>query len=785
MANPSIFAAFERMWQHIVVKIDEKTNWNEIGDKPFYDDRKSEEVFNSSVSFANTFNGYVGTNIVDSNFANIIVNNVGSNLEVLLNDKTYMCDIKKIEYTPTPDYSMTIYYAGDGDAIAAVLSDQTLLDIAESTDDPFCILLTDGSLIMMHEGNERITANVSIKFESGELKQLDEKFIPNFEETTKYTHLVNGVYTSESLYGANTIADDSVAIPVLKHGQKVRVLYEDVEYNLEVYLYEDEVFRDNITFIGNKALYSSIMGDENELLVDTGEPFVIIGSDTDEMFLVMFTEEPTVNNHIIISIAEQCKQLKPEYLPEHKHSWDDSGESYIENIEIFNKTVSLEEWYEGVYGESYGVSVGIEKGFKYEVIYGDETYILTSQTYKNDYGDYFYIGGSIDENGDMDFSGCPFIIMSSAKQTNMSITSLVIYANSEGSKNVCIIKKKESVAKIPDKYLLQSDWNQNDDLKGDYIKNKPFYSYNEYQLLIDEDSIYFDNASEDTGISGTYVAEVHSYAIEEGLEYKVVWNNETYLVKAKMYDGFGVCIGNINTDNEKIDFSKYPFFIVSPLYYSAVGSYFFIYTNSGEINSVHISTTKEVVNKIHDKYLPQVDWEENNKTKGTYVLNKPFGEYYTGQSRELFNVELTELEAYGDECWAYFEPVALEIGKSYTVTINGVEYKNLICREIEGDPTVGLDYMYDYTSNSDIPFTLFYMESLNETAIGINDFTGDAIHLIIAEDEIRTKTIDEKYIPDMTSVVMVSPNGSRFSVAIGDDGVLSITPLYHKGGLIQ
>lgn len=98
-----------------------------------------------------------------------------------------------------------------------------------------------------------------------------------------------------------------------------------------------------------------------------------------------------------------------------------------------------------------------------------------------------------------------------------------------------------------------------------------------------------------------------------------------------------------------------------------------------------------------------------------------------------------------------FEEKALEIGTVYNFTLDGTEYRDLVCFDDDGYPTIGAPYEEFNNGTSAIPFNVsssFYAGQ-TETWAGIRGT--EASHDIkLTKPGIVVKTLDEKYLPEGT-----------------------------------
>ena len=330
---------------------------------------------------------------------------------------------------------------------------------------------------------------------------------------------------------------------------------------------------------------------------------------------------------------------------------------------------------------------------------------------------------------------------------------------------------------IESKYAphFQADWNENDKYDISYIRNRPFSSHIEDIVVIDNAQIEF---TAEEGVENLFFGNINTDNIlDNKLEYKIVWNGETYYTKPYVLNGMSTLGAEIiNPATMTIDFSKYPFMI--GIYESSPKSatpysngIAFIYTNSSETTTLSITAEKEIVNKIPDKYIPQPNWGETDKSKASYIANKPFGDKIIN---ETVIVEQTEVEI-NNGYVNIPKPLNIEIGKTYHVTLNGIVYTCVAWGGSYGSIYIGNGSLDDYNGKGeDVPFVIYTYQGDEFYLTVVEDGT---YILKISEGTVETTPINERYIPDMTSLVLLSPNGTRFSITVGDDGVLSATEI--------
>ena len=149
------------------------------------------------------------------------------------------------------------------------------------------------------------------------------------------------------------------------------------------------------------------------------------------------------------------------------------------------------------------------------------------------------------------------------------------------------------ISRFPGGGGVQPDWNQNDEIAADYIKNRPFYTGDPVEtVLVEESTVTFD------GINSLYVAEIRSsFEATVGETYKVYWDGAAY--ECACVNFAGGTIGNLSIIEAGPDTGE-PFVMGI-----ANGERIQIVTaDTSASHTVSISATVVPVVKIDAKYLP-------------------------------------------------------------------------------------------------------------------------------------------------------------------------------------
>lgn len=175
---------------------------------------------------------------------------------------------------------------------------------------------------------------------------------------------------------------------------------------------------------------------------------------------------------------------------------------------------------------------------------------------------------------------------------------------------------------------------------------------------------------------------------------------------------------------------------------------------------------------IDQKYLPEHTHSFNDLT------DKPFYDSRT-ETEIISETTIAEFEEYDTNLYGYKIRVTdmetFGIGETYTVVWDGVTYENIQTVDYYGIGLIGSTYNDFVNGDNTYPF-------------GIDvEFTGD-LDIVVMTNDNRShtfkvtkvvgdlKTIDSKYLPkelEATALILSSPNGTRFEITVGDDGVLT------------
>lgn len=210
-----------------------------------------------------------------------------------------------------------------------------------------------------------------------------------------------------------------------------------------------------------------------------------------------------------------------------------------------------------------------------------------------------------------------------------------------GNHTISISKTETIIKKIPKEYLpddigsgssVQPDWNQDDDMADDYIKNRPFYDRKASARLLNGTFNF-------TSDNNLYIAKpTFEYDFIIGETYTVKFDGRTYRCNAIKINDYWYALGNLSLINMGENTNE-PFVIEKQ------SSGYSIKTNISKSNiSVEVTGNAMIATKIPERYLPdnisvQSDWNQTNIYDKSYIKNKPnvIGAKGTGLYSEIFN----------------------------------------------------------------------------------------------------------------------------------------------------
>ena len=225
----------------------------------------------------------------------------------------------------------------------------------------------------------------------------------------------------------------------------------------------------------------------------------------------------------------------------------------------------------------------------------------------------------------------------------------------------------------PPQSSAQPDWNQNDDTKPDYVKNRPFYTGDLVEtVLVEESTISFADQG-----NGSYGAQVQSAFVATVREaYKVYWDGSAYeCTCVAVSESPLLFIGNLSIMGMGSDTGE-PFIIgVFNGEGIQIGT-----TDTSASHTISISGFVQEVVKIDEKYLPTIPADKSpaipviefttnisanigNSTQPSFdVSNLSYSEIYAIVEKGSFQIK--------DPNGEHYRPIRTEIGSSGAIFVD-------------------------------------------------------------------------------------------------------------------
>lgn len=160
---------------------------------------------------------------------------------------------------------------------------------------------------------------------------------------------------------------------------------------------------------------------------------------------------------------------------------------------------------------------------------------------------------------------------------------------------------------------VQPDWNQNDATKSDYVKNRPFYTNDSVEMLMEETTVEFTK-NDDMNLYESIGQYETSLMIGE--TYQVIWDGTTYEGICDEFTGEPIC-GNLSIQGIGEDTGE-PFFYGMATFYTR---------DNSASHTISISRMTKVNIKIDEKYIPELQYMDkvNPTGTGSFSLNRKAG----------------------------------------------------------------------------------------------------------------------------------------------------------------
>ena len=138
----------------------------------------------------------------------------------------------------------------------------------------------------------------------------------------------------------------------------------------------------------------------------------------------------------------------------------------------------------------------------------------------------------------------------------------------------------------------QGDWNQNDTMAADYIKNRP-------GAYMGDETIYDGTPTTvPIGDGRNYIELSPAFTLTAGNAYRVTFNGTAYVLTAqdKTAGSNGVFLGELTSDNKR-DFTNYPFFV-------STGKIPRLHTETAGTYTLKIESLGTVVVPLDSRFMP-------------------------------------------------------------------------------------------------------------------------------------------------------------------------------------
>lgn len=198
-----------------------------------------------------------------------------------------------------------------------------------------------------------------------------------------------------------------------------------------------------------------------------------------------------------------------------------------------------------------------------------------------------------------------------------------------GDSEVSYDGSKPVTIKIP-----QPDYKENDPGKSGYIKNRPFYSEETTEWLLEEQTLEFTttdcSATWGSGCIRGITNISSSFRPKEGDKVLVKFDGVEYECDVIGYAG--VSSYYIGCQEPDLIGAEFPFTFYGAFSFSAANvdftpsGYWTLFT-SDIASTQHTVSVKRIVKnikKISNEYVQQSDWNQNNPDKSGYIKNRPF-----------------------------------------------------------------------------------------------------------------------------------------------------------------
>lgn len=328
---------------------------------------------------------------------------------------------------------------------------------------------------------------------------------------------------------------------------------------------------------------------------------------------------------------------------------------------------------------------------------------------------------------------------------------------------------------LDEKFIPESivaDWNENDETKLSYIKNRPFYTGDPVEnVFVEESTVSFvDN-------DGLYQAEFPStFEATVGETYKVSWDGTVYECTCTSFSN-ALIIGNLSIIGAGSDTGE-PF-LIGILNGEGI---VIITADTSASHTFSISETVTPVVKIDKKYLVQPDWNQNDETAADFVKNRPMYSYQEniGTEYSISNLTANPLPLVLGEEWYV---MGKYVGKNDQYLPDGTKTIFTVEKNSSGDLCIASD-SFEFSTGSEAGIGnrfVIYSDHIYQNNSWKNVMSAEVLSVYrLAESsyKIAYKTIEPDFLPkaDGETAGIVNPDlnsGSATTpVVVNEDGRL-------------
>lgn len=544
----------------------------------------------------------------------------------------------KINYEIFADLGVTFAYVGN----TMMIPEEASMPIERiDTGEPFIIMALDnldtsGVFATVADTDELNTHTINVYAHIEDVNKIDPKF---YDRLAWEENNIEAVMPEQCLDFVNSelVLDHMINMHA---GKKYEVIWDGVSYICEAIFYED-LNVPNV-YIGNIGLF--IDGYTN-----TGEPFIIFTSFSEGTSVLLdLSEVPdgdqiTTSHTISITLHDNViHKIDPKFYD--RLAWSEN----IEEEVLPEITVDFSDLEYSLY--EFEDKLKIELGKEYIVLWDNKEYICKAYIEKYMNATFTALGNAAIASTSLEDTGEPFIIGS-----NSNDMAIMTHSEETQVHSISIRCKSEIVHKINPKFYDRLAWSE--------VTENGALIVSDLTVELNENNSY------------QYASE-ECLGLERGKIYTVLWDNVQYTCKAKYAGGVYVYIGNaglLGGESTGIE----PFIIMDSKNDNMTMISDILNMNDQTVERSHIVSIRledtETIHKIDPKYYDRIGYIEY------------------GEDREVM-AETTITFDENEYALALDMVSFLELGKSFTVNWDGIQYK-CICNEFGFEEDV-IDFIF-------------------------------------------------------------------------------------------